>query len=284
MTGFARHLAVGEYGTLAWEARTVNHRYLDISLRLSDSFAEIAPDLRSQIKNSLQRGKCEISLQYIPAEDINTQLTLNKPLLNALKNLGAEIQTDSNTIEPWRVGDLLRWPGMLNAQNTLDETLIAPIKSSLDLLLNKLQTMRGQEGDALKPLLNSRLEAFIKLINIVRTRRENILTEQREKILQKITDLNLKPDEQRLEQELVYLAQKYDVAEELDRLDAHVNQMKSILNKGGVVGRKLDFLMQEFNREANTLGSKSNDSETTKAVVEMKVLIEQMREQIQNIE
>lgn len=291
MTGFARQEAKYPWGTLIWEVRSVNHRYLEPHFRLPDFLRELEPALREQMRKSLSRGKVEASFSYQlggtesddgKALNINTHLL--KQVTEAIDSVGEQLSRTNASIAPVNPLELLRWPGML-ADNDIDRDEL--LKASLDLFKQALNTLiehRAREGDELKNLIEQRLQGIETQVTQVRDILPNILKAQRDKLLEKLESLKVDVDQDRLEQEIVYLAQKTDVDEELDRLDTHVTEVRRTLKQKNSVGRRLDFLMQELNREANTLSSKSIVTDTTQAAIELKVLIEQMREQIQNIE
>ncbi|WP_439135677.1 YicC/YloC family endoribonuclease [Pseudomaricurvus sp.] len=289
MTGFARQEAKYPWGTLIWEVRSVNHRYLEPHFRLPDFLRELEPSLREQMRKSLSRGKVEASFSYqLGGTDSQQELAINTTLLkqvsNAIDNVSSELGRTNASIAPVNPLELLRWPGML-ADNDIDRDEL--LKTSLELFKQAMSTLidnRAREGEELKNLIEQRLQGIETQVAQVRAILPDILKAQREKLLEKLESLKVDVDQDRLEQEIVYLAQKTDVDEELDRLDTHVTEVRRTLKQKNSVGRRLDFLMQELNREANTLSSKSIVTDTTQAAIELKVLIEQMREQIQNIE
>lgn len=284
MTGFARHDTEIGGRSLVWEIRSVNHRYLDLRIQVPDHLRVLEPELRALLQQSLARGKVDAQLRLESLTDAG-RIHLDTGQAQALLRTLAEI--DHMMVNGARVSplEILRWPGVMQTEAPpAAEELHDSVLGGLRAALADLQTMRGSEGTALRALLEERLNAFDALVGEVRTRRPAILSEQREKLLARVAELDLKLDPQRLEQEIALVSQRLDVAEELDRLDGHMAAMREILTRDEAVGRRLDFLMQEFNREANTLSSKSHDLATTRAAMEMKILTEQMREQIQNIE
>lgn len=284
MTAFARRELQTNWGNAAWEIRSVNHRYLEIGFRLPEMFTQLEPILREQLKTRLQRGKVDISLRYQSASGTENQLAINKELANQLIQARTEIAsliTQPTALNPT---DILRWPGVLQNKD-LDTANIR--QSLLDLFgqtLHDLIEMRKREGVALAALLEIRLEAMTQEINKTKQILPQISLAQREKIVARLNEARVNFDPARLEQELIFYAQKMDIAEEIDRLATHINEVRKTLAQGSAVGRRLDFLMQELNREANTLGAKSVAIETSQTAVELKILIEQMREQVQNIE
>ncbi len=284
MTGFARHDTEAEGQSLAWEIRSVNHRYLDLRVQLPDALGALETDVRARLQQSLGRGKVDAVLRLeSPGEDavVRFDPVRAKALVKTIREI------DQLMVNGARVSalDILTWPGIIQRDAALDpDVLRAAVLEALGGAIADLRAMRAAEGEALRRTLETRLDAYSGLIRQLRERRTAIVEEQRERLRARIAELDLTLDPQRLEQEVALLAQRLDVDEELDRLDGHVAAMREILDRDEPVGRRLDFLMQEFNREANTLGSKSHDLETTRVAMEMKVLTEQMREQVQNIE
>ena len=285
MTGFARREAKLPWGTLVWEIRSVNHRYLEPSFRLPEDFREIEPNLREAMRKALQRGKVEASLSVQWEQEGEAEMGVNLAKVAQLTKATQQINNLlGNTAAPVNALDILRWPGVLQKQELDREALHKAALELFDLAIEGLIEHRSREGAELQQLIINRLDSVSLQVADVRARMPEILAAQREKLQTKLATLQVELDPERLEQEIVLLAQKADVDEELDRLDTHVIEVKRSLKQTDSLGRRLDFLMQELNREANTLSSKSIVSETTQAAVELKVLIEQMREQIQNIE
>ncbi len=284
MTAFAREESQGDWGTLTWEIRTVNHRYLEPHFRLPENLREIEPGLREGLRKHLNRGKVECALRWQPAEQSGQGFDLNIDLVRDINQAANQVNRILDNPAHLNALELLQWPGVLKTA----EIDAAPLKKAaldaFDAALKSLVETRAREGGQLKPLFDQRLDAISAIVVEVRGRLPEILNKQRENIETRFEDAKLELEPGRLEQEMIMLAQKSDVAEELDRLDAHVKEVRSVLGQKGAIGRRLDFLMQELNREANTLSSKSIVTDTTKAAVELKVLIEQMREQVQNIE
>ncbi len=285
MTGFARQEAKHPWGTLIWEVRSVNHRYLEPHFRLPEFIRELEPSLREQMRKSLSRGKVEASFTYqLGNSDGSQSLTLNTALLQQITDAVEKVSQATDNTAPLNPLELLRWPGMIADHDIERETILSAALDLFKQALTSLVEHRAREGDELKLLIEQRLDGITEQVKLVRDILPSILQGQRERLLEKLDALKAEPDQDRLEQEMVYLAQKTDVDEELDRLDTHVTEVRRTLKQKGSVGRRLDFLMQELNREANTLSSKSIVSDTTQAAIELKVLIEQMREQIQNME
>lgn len=283
MTAFARVEAQLEQATLIWELKSVNHRYLEVSPRLPDTFRDLEGPLREQCRRQLGRGKVEVGLRY-QLKGGDTTLTLNEDLVRQLSEAARRVGDIMLHPAPVAVTDILRFPGVLQGGDVDLSSLGKAALTLLDEGLAALVQARAREGAVLANLINERLDAVLVQVERVRQALPGILESLRERLRKRVEEVIASPDPQRLEQEIVILAQRMDVAEELDRLCAHVAEVRRSLKDGGQVGRRLDFLMQELNREANTLGSKSIDTDTTQAAVELKVLIEQMREQVQNIE
>jgi uncharacterized protein (TIGR00255 family) len=285
MTGFARREAKLPWGTVIWEIRSVNHRYLEPSFRLPEDFREIEPGLRELIRKALQRGKVEATLSIQWEQEGEAELGINLGRVSQLAKAAQQIAEQLGDIAaPVNALDILKWPGVLQKQEMDREAMQQSVLALFDEALKQLIEHRSREGAELEQLILQRLDAVTAQVVDVRARLPEILQSQRDKLQAKIASLQIELDPERLEQEIALLAQKADVDEELDRLDTHVIEVKRSLKQTDSLGRRLDFLMQELNREANTLSSKSIVSETTQAAVALKVLIEQMREQVQNIE
>ncbi|ATZ92622.1 MULTISPECIES: YicC/YloC family endoribonuclease [Dickeya] len=283
MTAYARREIKGDWGSAAWELRSVNQRYLETYIRLPEQFRSLEPVIRERIRNRLTRGKIECGLRFELDPRAQGQLILNEQLAKQLVTAAnwVKMQSDEGEVNPL---DILRWPGVMSAQEQDLDAISAELMQALEAALDDFILARESEGNALKALIEQRLVGVSAEVAKVRAHMPNILQWQREKLQSKLDEAQVQLDGNRLEQELVLLAQRIDVAEELDRLEAHVRETYKILNKQEAVGRRLDFMMQEFNRESNTLGSKSINADVTASAIELKVLIEQMREQIQNIE
>ncbi len=285
MTAFSGAERDIEGWAFAWEIRSVNHRYLDIALRLPESFRFLEGEVRACIGQSVKRGRLDVSLAQKKAQATEAGLQLDTELLGKLLAATGEIEAlSTKPLGHFTALDLLRWPGALREADTDRERLTPQLLELLGEAMDKIVAERSREGGLLAELIETRCQKMREHITDVRVRMPEVLAALRQKITARIAEVSVQPDQNRLEQELVYLAQKLDVAEELDRLDAHIGETLKTLRQKEPSGRRLDFLSQEMNREANTLGSKSADAETTKASVELKVLIEQIREQIQNIE
>ena len=284
MTAFARQELVKDWGTLTLELRSVNHRYLDVSLRLPDDFRNLEPKIREKISAKLARGKVDVGLRFSRTETSSGDILIDKELVQQIANASREIDHILYNPEAVSSLDILRWPGVIKTPELDSAELTSALFELLDASLNDLLEGRAREGEKLADLISQRCQSISDVIVDVKKRLPEIMQIWREKLLTRIQEASVEVDENRLEQELVILAHKTDVDEELDRLTTHVAEVERVLKDEKPIGRRLDFLMQELNREANTLGSKSIDTETTKASVDLKVLIEQMREQIQNIE
>ena len=284
MTAFARRQLDEEWGSLTWEVRSVNHRYLESSIRLPDSLRSLESSIRESIRKKLSRGKIDCQLRYQPSLQLEEQLNLNLELIAQLSEASETVQQLASDANPMTVAEILRWPGVILDQDADATQLEEKALQLFDDAINDLLANRKREGQELGGLIEQRLLSITDIVKEVRSLIPEILVRQRNNIVSRLEELKLDLDATRLEQELVLIAQKSDVDEELDRLDSHVREVSRILKASGQKGRRLDFLMQELNREANTLSSKSIVTETTRSAVELKVLIEQMREQIQNIE
>jgi uncharacterized protein (TIGR00255 family) len=278
MTAFAR----AEVGAIVWEMRSVNHRYLDISFRMPDNYRQLENTLKGMFRDRVHRGKVECSLKINPSE-LPSQITVNERLLAELSDALDKVVGATGVTDRGDALSLLRWPDVLKSESNAED-LVTDIKTGFELAVDQLVEMRVREGAELAELLETRLRDVEVTVVQVREAAPEILASQHEKIRGRLDDLQADVDPARLEQELVILAQKSDVLEELDRLDTHVAEVRRNLEVEEPVGRRLDFLMQELNREANTLSSKAQVSGTTLHAVDLKVVIEQMREQIQNIE
>jgi len=288
MTAFARLQESCDAGTLTWEIRSVNHRYLEPGLKLPDDFKSLEPEIRKLVSRYLKRGKVDIGLRYKLNGTSEGKIRLNQEIVHQLRQLEQEVLNIVHEGSKLTVADILSWPGVISDSEGDLSPLISLALGSLENTLKQLVETRETEGRALAIMINSRCTKISKIVQQLRAHQPAIMMSMREKwelnLSEKLKKWNADADHGRLEQELVILAQKLDVAEELDRIDTHITEVKKVLKREEAVGRRLDFLMQELNREANTLGSKSQDSQTTQYSVDLKVLIEQMREQVQNIE
>jgi uncharacterized protein (TIGR00255 family) len=284
MTAFARQEREGDWGALTWELRSVNHRYLEVSLRLPDELRTLETAVRERAARRLGRGKLDCNLRFKPALRRDAALRLDEQALGQVIAACEQIRARLPQAAPVDPLDLLRWAGVILEECSDPAPLAEAALVLFDQALNELVNTREREGAQIQDILRTRLDAMEPLVAGARARLPEILARIRDKLRIRVVELTASVDPDRLEQELAFLAQKMDVDEELDRLTGHIAEVRRVLKLAEPVGRRLDFLMQEFNREANTLGSKSADSETTRISVELKVLIEQMREQVQNVE
>jgi len=288
MTAFARQEAGTPWGALTWELRSVNHRYLEISLRLPEELRALEPHVRELIGRHAARGKVDGTLRFQPGESATAELSPDVGLISRLiasgKMVGDMAMAADTTVSPLRAIDILRWPGVLKAPPLDVESLGAAALETLSAALGELVTTRKREGARLQEFMLQRLQAMEQLV----VQAKELLPEAtrlfRERLETRLKEIRQQLDPARLEQEMVLFAHKADVTEEIDRLTAHFTEIRRVFDQSGPIGRRLDFLMQELNREANTLSSKSTDTRLTNVAVELKVLIEQMREQVQNIE
>ena len=283
MTAYARSEIKGDWGSATWELRSVNQRYLETYMRLPEQFRSLEPMIRERIRHRLTRGKIECALRFDASQSAQSELMLNEGLARQLIQSAnwVKLQTDEGSINPL---DILRWPGVMAAAEQDLDAINKQLMDALEVALDDFITAREAEGKALQTMIEQRLEGVSEQVMNVRSRMPEVLKWQRERLTSKLEEADVQLENNRLEQELVMMAQRIDVAEELDRLEAHVKETYNILKKKEAVGRRLDFMMQEFNRESNTLASKSINADITASAIELKVLIEQMREQIQNIE
>jgi uncharacterized protein (TIGR00255 family) len=284
MTGFARREFAGPFGTLVCEIRSVNHRFLDATLRLPDSCRALEPELRQALARELRRGKVDCTLQQRSVAAAAARIEIDQEALDRLlarvNELAAAIPGRSQV----DLVELLRFPGILREDAVDAELLMQSVRALFGEALAELARARVREGERLAALISQRCAALAAMIGSLRQRLPEVHARIRQRFQERLRELGAQVDQERVEQEILLMLQRFDVAEELDRLDGHLVETARTLAGDEPAGRRLDFLMQEFNREANTLSSKSQDLETTRTAVEMKVLIEQMREQVQNIE
>lgn len=284
MTSFGRVEETTEHGYVIWDIRSVNHRYLDINLRLPDEMRMLENSIRQKISDRIKRGKVDCTLRFDAEQGEASDITINhmraKQVTEAARAL-SEPSTAFSTINPV---DIMRWPGVIAKEQIDLDSISATLLDLLDKSLQMVTESRQAEGVKIHAMIDERCQQISQIVADIKTQMPEILQALRDKLQTRVSELTAELDNDRLEQEIVLLAQKIDVAEELDRLEAHITEVSRALDSSKPVGRRLDFLMQEMNREANTLGSKSADIKMTNASVDLKVLIEQMREQIQNIE
>ena len=285
MTGFAGAERQYPFGRLTWELRSVNHRYLELSFRVPEEFRMLEPEIRQILGGFLSRGKVDVTLRYRPtAGAVSSNLVLNRELAMRLLSLHEELQDISGHKQDPDLRSMMRWPSLVGEQAPDPQPLHEAALELLPEAAAGLQAARGREGEQMDAAIRERLQNIEDRVMQIRGWLPEIREGLKLKLLSRVADLQQPLDPGRLEQEVAFLCQKIDVDEELDRLDAHVNEARLVLDRDDPVGRRLDFLMQEFNRESNTLSSKSVDNRTTQTAVELKVAIEQMREQVQNIE
>ncbi len=284
MTGFARQEVTHPWGTLSCEIRSVNHRYLEPTIRLPETLRSAEPKLREALRKKLSRGKLEVSIFLKTDISDDQQLGLNEELADRIIGLGEQVATKLTHAADISPLDVLRWPGVIKTAELDVDLVHAETLSIFDSTLDAMIENRTREGGELSQLIEQRLASIAEHVVKTRERLPEILAQHQERLRAKLDALKVEVDEERFSQEAVYIAQKADVAEELDRLEAHIAEVRHTLKQKGPIGRRLDFLMQELNREANTLSSKSLASDTTQSAVDIKVFIEQMREQVQNIE
>ena len=284
MTAFVQHESQSEQSRVVWEIRSVNHRYLEISMRLPEELRSAEMMFRETIKASLSRGRIDAVLRYQSAESSANSPELNLDTINQLMAWSRTVQSTVPVAGELSIADILKWPGVLTPERIDEDQLSVAAKDALANALSALASQRQREGRQLAVVINAKLEAARDIVIGVQGRVPELEQYARQRLNERVSEFAEQLEPGRFEQELVLLLAKSDITEEIDRLQLHLTEVVNILNGSGPVGRRLDFLMQELNREANTLGSKSNHPETTTAAVDLKVLIEQMREQIQNIE
>jgi len=284
MTGFASLERQLTNGVLVVELRSVNHRYLELHMKLDENLRSFEPVVREMISAKLGRGKVECRISLVQRGAADKALSLDEEVLNNLSEVAAQIQQRFPTSQALSVADILHWPGVVQNQQGDNAKLAEDIKSALKQILEDMTASRAREGEKMKALILERLVDAEQIVATVKPLLPMQVKAYQEKLTAKLQEALKSVDEDRVRQELVLFAQKIDVDEELTRLTAHVSEVKRILDADQAAGKRLDFLMQELNREANTLGSKSVSTEVSQASMSLKVLIEQMREQIQNIE
>jgi uncharacterized protein (TIGR00255 family) len=284
MTAFARQETRGDWGVLTCEIRTVNHRYLEPSFRLPECLRGLENDFREQLRKQLKRGKVDVSLRLYTSDQAQHRFAIDEPLTQALNDAAKRINRILDNPAHISALDILRWPGVMATPEQDYTEAKAAAASLFEQTTNELVAARTREGERLLAILEQRLAAIHAQVADVRERMPPLLRAQEQQLRERFEKAKIELDPERIAQEMVMLAQKSDVAEELDRLDAHVAEVRDTLASEGAIGRRLDFLMQELNREANTLSSKSIDAGLTRAAVDLKVWVEQLREQVQNIE
>ena len=284
MTAYGRVENSEGQNSISCEIRSVNHRYSEISIRLPEELSPLEQKIRDHISGKIKRGKIECNIRIEKHNAYDESLSINQDLLKNIIEAAKRINSDLSTSAPLDSLDLLRWPGVLE-KSTLDaeeigKLLFPLVNEAIDIVIDT----RQREGEKIKKMLTDRCTKIKEIISNVKKQIPDILKNYRKKLTQRVQEISDELDNDRLEQELLFLSQKADIEEEIDRLGAHVDEVVRVIDRKEPIGRRVDFLMQEMNRESNTLGSKSNHIYTSNASVELKVLIEQMREQIQNIE
>jgi uncharacterized protein (TIGR00255 family) len=284
MTAFARSQKQIETGTLCWEIRSVNHRYLDVSFRLPESFRFLETQLRASLRDKINRGKLECQLKYQDTSSDNQSMLINIGMVNALVDLSTKLAASHHLANDVTVSKVLSWPGVVQVGQLDMEVLGQQAVALFQDAVMQLSQTRAVEGNALKLHVDGRLQALEQEVIRSRSTVASLVNQTKDKLLSRLHAIQLEVPEPRVEQEIAMILARLDVSEELDRLQTHISEVRRTINCDSIAGRRLDFLMQELNREANTLSSKSDSVDLTQSAVEMKVLIEQMREQIQNIE
>jgi len=284
MTGYARCEKKAQWGTLIWEIATVNHRYLELNLSLPEAFSPLKMLVRSQLKQSFGRGKVEAILRFKAHHESEPEFVVNEPLMASLIQVAERVTATLHQPTVLNTIELLQWPGLLITKEKDYAELFQFAQDLLEETIQEVIASRHREGQALSKAILHRLQAMLSIINEVEKRLPQLIAGYRQKMIDNLKKLDITYDSGRLEQEIVFWLQKVDVAEEIDRLKNHIAEVTRTLTVDEPIGRRLDFIMQEMNREANTLTSKSNDPQVTQWTVDVKVLIEQIREQVQNIE
>jgi uncharacterized protein (TIGR00255 family) len=284
MTGFARREATGPWGTLVCELRSVNHRFLECGFRLPDDLRSAESELRQIATRELKRGKVDCTVTFRAGHGAEVALDIDREALERVLGRVRELSAALPEHHTVNLMDILRWPGVVREDSAGGDELVTALRELFAAAIAELVAARTREGARLRELIEQRCSSLEGLVAQVRARLPEVRVRVRERLNERLAELKAQVDQERLEQELALLLQRLDVDEELDRLTGHIAEIRRVTGAGEPAGRRLDFLMQELNREANTLSSKSQDLETTRAAVEMKVVIEQMREQVQNIE
>ncbi len=284
MTAFSRSSMEESWGSLVWELRSVNHRYLDVIIKLPEELRSLENEIRKRLSDSVKRGKIECNLRYRAEAGQQSELNVNEEFAAAILKACQSLSKRLHQPIEMNVIEVLKWPGVVEEPQTDLKIVSTAAVECFDQALKGLCEARQSEGERLQEMIETRCAEMMQIVENLKRRRPEVVEKIRLKIKARMDELSTECDKDRFEQEMVYLIQKMDVDEELDRMQSHFKEVENALQRNEPVGRRLDFLMQELNREANTLGSKSADIETSQAAVELKVLIEQMREQVQNIE
>ncbi|GBU10256.1 hypothetical protein AwWohl_13940 [Gammaproteobacteria bacterium] len=284
MTGYAREESLTSFGSITIELRSINQRYLETYFRLADDFRSFEPQFREILTKKLSRGKVEIQLRFARATETSSNISFNSTLAQQLIEIHAKASNLLGSDRSLSASELMRFPNVITSQELDQEALKADVLDAFTKVVDDLILNRQAEGSRIQTMILTRLDLMDKLVKQAKLQRPDTAQKLKDKLLNKINDLKLEFDNGRLEQEIVIHSQRVDIEEELDRLNSHITEMISVFKRKEPVGRRLDFLTQELNRETNTLGSKAQDAILTNIAVELKVLIEQIREQIQNIE
>ena len=284
MTAFARAEHDAPWGVATWELRSVNGRYLEVGSRLPEDLRRLEPEVRNRVRAQLHRGKVECHLRVSYRNEGDSGFELDPELANHLVEAIGEVEGLMARSGPVNALDVLRWPGVIRPRAIDIEAVSAGVLVGLDAALEDLDAARAREGDKIAALLGQRMDGIRQLVDEVRSRVPDLTGAARARLAERLSELEVEVNRERLEQEIAIVAQKADVAEELDRLETHLAEVRRVIRQGRPAGRRLDFLMQELTREANTLGAKSFDTGGVLAGIDIKVLVEQMREQIQNVE
>ncbi|MDH3289302.1 MAG: YicC family protein [Betaproteobacteria bacterium] len=284
MTGFATADATVAPFQIVWELRSVNHRFLDVGFRMPEEFRQLESKFRERASAVLKRGKVDCTLRLSLLSGDAGASEVDTTVLKALRRLQAAVRAELPDARPLSAAETLRWPGVIKEPEQRVDQLAEPLCACLEQAVAGLQAARHREGERIGQLLEQRNERIVELVAEVRPMLDAAQQKHRDKLRDRVLKLDVQAQPERLEQELALIAQRLDVTEEIDRLDGHIAEIRDVLGKDEPAGRRLDFLIQELNREANTFASKSQDEELTRRAVELKVLIEQMREQVQNIE
>lgn len=284
MTAFARETSSTEWGVITCELRSVNHRYLEINPRLSEELRQLEPRIREAVSGRVKRGRVDCFLRLQAHETTQDDFVVDQELLGRVAKLGGDTLKQFPHLAPLPVSEVLRWPGVVQVRGVDADVLMETAMALVNRALDTVVANRAREGERLQETVAARLEEAAALAEKLVARLPDLTRSFKERVADRIEESGARVDPERMEQELVMYVQKSDLTEEIDRLGIHLDEVRDVLYRGGPAGRRLDFLMQELNREANTLGSKAFDTELTQASLDLKVLIEQMREQIQNIE
>ena len=284
MTAFSTMSIDADWGSLVWEIRSVNHRYLDTTVRMPEELRSVEMQVRELVAARVKRGKVECNLRFKPNQGYNAEITINESYASAVIKASQLVTKVLHQPSEMNAMDILKWPGIVKEPKKDLQPIFTAVLELLEKTVDDFVKCRETEGKRLQYFIMKRREAMVDLIHDEVRRKPELLEAYRNKLMSKLAELKADPDLERFEQEMVYVIQKMDIDEELDRLESHTEELKRVFSRKEPIGRRLDFIMQELNREANTLGSKSVDIKTTHTSVELKVLIEQMREQVQNIE